>query len=121
MSRGIETAFWGTLGRDPDLRTSKAGNPFCLLAVAVTTGKDDAGKDTSTWLRVTCFGETAKAIGGNCSKGDRVYVEGTLTPNEYEKDGEKRHGLNVAAWKCERVGNIGQHRLKRETADERQR
>jgi hypothetical protein len=45
--RGIEAAFWGTLGKDPELRTSKTGNPFATLSVAVTVGQADDGKDVS--------------------------------------------------------------------------
>jgi hypothetical protein len=44
--RGIETAFWGTLGGDPELKTAKSGNAFAVMNVAVTVGRDDTGKDT---------------------------------------------------------------------------
>jgi single-stranded DNA-binding protein len=63
MNRRIETAFWATLGKDPELRTSKTGNPFATMHVVVTVGtSSDDGKDVSQWLRVACFGDTAKNI-----------------------------------------------------------
>jgi Single-strand binding protein family len=55
MNRGIETAFWGTLGIDPELKTSKAGTAYTGMNVVVTVGATDEGKDVSQWLRVTCF------------------------------------------------------------------
>ena len=43
--RGIESPFWGTLGKDPELKTSKNGNPFATMNVVVTVGQADDGKD----------------------------------------------------------------------------
>lgn len=115
MNRGIETAFWGVLGKDPELKTSKTGNPFATMNVVVTVGASDDGRDVSQWLRVACFGDTAKAIAAKASKGDRVYVEGTLTLNTWadKASGETKTGLNVAAWKAERVASIGKSRERK--------
>ena len=114
MNRGIECAFWATLGKDPSLRTSKTGNPFATMNVVITVGTADDGKDVSQWLRVACFGDTAKNITSRAKKGDRVYVEGTLTMNQWnDAQGEVRHGLNVAARKVERVASIGKNRERK--------
>ena len=104
--RGIESCFWGVLGKDPELKTSKTGNPFATLAVVV--GEDDA----SQWIRVACFSETAEQIAVRAKKGDKVYVEGTLTLNTWadKTTGEERHGLNVAAWRVDKLANIGKAR-----------
>ena len=108
----IECAFWGVLGKDPELRTSKTGNAFATMNVAVTVGKADDGKDISQWVRVACFGETAETIAAKAWKGDRVYVEGQLTLNTWadKTTGETKTGLNVAAWRCEKVAAIGKNR-----------
>ena len=37
--RGIETAFWGVLGKDPELKTSKTGKAFATMNVVVTVGQ----------------------------------------------------------------------------------
>lgn len=114
MNRGIECAFWGALGKNPELKTSKAGTPYAGMNVVVTVGKSDDGKDIGQWLRVTCFGGSAKAIASRAKKGDRVYVEGALTMNQWnDAQGEVRHGLNVAAWKVERVASIGKNRERK--------
>jgi single-strand DNA-binding protein len=114
MNRGIETAFWGTLGKNPELKTSKAGTPYAGMNVVVTVGLTDDGRDVSQWVRVTCFGDTAKAIASRAKKGDRVYVEGTLTMNQWNgASGEVRHGLSVSAWKVQRVASIGKHRERK--------
>ena len=48
--RGLETAFWGTLGADPELKTGKSGKPFATFNVAVTVGHADDGKDVTQWV-----------------------------------------------------------------------
>lgn len=113
--RGIETAFWAVLGQDPELRTSKTGKSFCTFSCVVTVGGADDGKDVSQWLRVACFGEIAEKLAGRAKKGDRVYVEGSLTINQWnDTHGEVKHGLNVAAWKVERVASIGKNRQRQD-------
>ncbi len=117
--RGIETAFWGVLGKDPELKTSKGGNPFASMNVVITVGKANDGKDVSQWVRVACFGEVAKAIAARCKKGDRIYCEGTLTLNSWNAaDGEVRHGLNIAAWKVEKVASIGKNSERKQPGGE---
>jgi single stranded DNA-binding protein len=117
MNRGIETAFWATLGKDPELKTSKSGKPFATFNVAVTVGHADDGKDQ--WVRVACFGQVAEEIAARAAKSDRLYIEGSLTLNTWTTSaGEQRSGLSVAAWKCERVASIGKNRQFREKGHE---
>jgi single-strand DNA-binding protein len=117
--RGIESAFWGTLGADPELKTSKSGNPFANFNVAVTVGHTDDGKDVTAWVRVACFGRIAEEIAARTAKGDRVYIEGSLTLNTWTTAaGEQRSGLNVSAWKVEKVAAIGKNRQFREKGHE---
>jgi single stranded DNA-binding protein len=109
--KGIECAFQGALGKAPELKTSKGGTPYAGLSVVVTVGKDDDGKDLGQWVRCTCFKEVAEQIAAGAKKGDRVYVEGSLTMTQWnDAHGEVRHGLNVAAWKVVLLGQIGEKR-----------
>jgi single-strand DNA-binding protein len=106
--RGIECAFWATIGQDVELKTSRAGKPFCSFSAVVTVGQ---GEDVSQWLRIGCFGEVAEKLAAQARKGDKIYCEGNLSLNSWESPaGETKQGLNVAAWKCERLANIGRNR-----------
>jgi single-strand DNA-binding protein len=115
--KGIETAFFGGLWREVELLTSKSGKPWARLMIAVDTGEEDAdGHAKSQWIKVAVFGETAEKLAG-AAKGTRLYVEGSLKLEEWQdKDGFDKHGLSVAAWKCEMVGvsAIGRNKPKRE-------
>jgi single-stranded DNA-binding protein len=97
----IECAFFGFLAADADPRTSQAGKAWVRMRVGV--GKDDAVQ----WVSVAVFGkavETAAAL----KKADRVYIEGTVKVDTWRgSDGTERHGLNVAAFKCEPTHRIG--------------
>ena len=42
--RGIEAAFLGVIGNDVELNTSRNGNSYINLNIAVTVGRDDDGK-----------------------------------------------------------------------------
>lgn len=97
----IECAFTGRVGKDIELRTSKAGKPWCSFTVAV--GADDAAQ----WVRVALFGEKGEEAARTIAKGDRVYIEGRLKLATWEKDGEARAGLDVTAWLAQAVGKIG--------------
>jgi single stranded DNA-binding protein len=119
MSRGIEAAFWGVLGADPELKVSKNGKLFASFPVVVTVGQSDDGKDVGQWIRVACFSEVAEKFAGAAKKGDRCYVEGQLTMTQWnDQHGEVRHGLNVAAWKVERLSAIGRNRQFKEKGHE---
>jgi single-stranded DNA-binding protein len=102
----IDVAFYGFLARDAEPRTSQAGKQWVRLSVGV--GKDD----TLQWVSVAVFGKAAENA-AQLVKGDRVYVEGSIKLDAWRgSDGNERHGLSVAAFKCEKTHNIGRARPK---------
>jgi single-stranded DNA-binding protein len=103
----IEAAFFGTLGRDAESKTSKAGKPYLRLNVRVGEG------DGAQWVAVMAFDEQAIAAADKLIKGARVYVEGRLSIDQWTgQDGAKRTGLSVMSWHC-RLAQIGRNRPKR--------
>jgi single-strand DNA-binding protein len=104
----IDAAFFGFLAAAADARVSQAGKPWVRLRVGV--GKDEDVQ----WLSVAVFGKAA-AVAAELKKGDRIYCEGTLRLDSWRgQDGQERHGLSVASFKCERTHQIGRNRPKRE-------
>jgi single-stranded DNA-binding protein len=104
----IDCAFHGFLAGDAELRVSQAGKNWVRFRVGV--GKDDAVQ----WLTVAVFGRAAEAA-ANLKKGDRCYCEGTIKLDTWRgSDGAERHGLSVAAFRCERTHQIGRNKPKRE-------
>jgi single-strand DNA-binding protein len=106
--RGIEAAFSGRLGSDPVEKVSSKGAPWCSFSLAV-----DGNEEAPVWVRVACFGDLARRCAAELKKGiSRVYVEGALRPSSWQdkQTGEQRHGLEVAAWRIEPLGLIGERR-----------
>jgi single-strand DNA-binding protein len=104
----IDCAFFGFLPADAEPRVSQAGKNWVRFRVGI--GKDD----TMQWVSVAVFGKAAEAA-ANLKKGDRVYVEGTIKLDSWRgNDGVERHGLSVAAFKCEPTHQIGRNRPRRE-------
>jgi single-strand DNA-binding protein len=117
--KGIEAAFFGTVASERiELKTGRSGTLWTVFSVGVTIGSTDDGKELLQWLRVSAFAETAERVAATFKKGDRCYVEGSLKLDTWndKATGEPKHGLNVSAFKVEKVGvsNLGRNRPKRE-------
>ena len=75
----------GRLGRDPEVKTTNAGDTICNFSIAVNTGKDK-----SIWVNITCFKFAAEFASKNLTKGRKVSVSGRLAVDEYtNKEGQK--------------------------------
>jgi single-stranded DNA-binding protein len=106
----IECAFHGFCAADAEVRTSQAGKRWVRLRVGV--GKDDAVQ----WVQVAVFGKAAEKA-AELKKSDRCYIEGTIKMDAWRgSDGTERHGLSVAAFKCEPT-----HRIGRKKPDQKQK
>jgi single-stranded DNA-binding protein len=105
----IDCAFFGFLAADAEQRTSQAGKPWVRLRVGV--GKDEAVQ----WVQVAVFGKAAEKA-AELKKADRCYIEGSIKLDTWRgQDGADRHGLSVAAFKCEPTHRIGRNRSKRKS------
>lgn len=104
--KGIEAAFIARLGSDPEEKLSAKGVPWCSFSVAVTDCEQ------TTWVRIAAFADVAQRITAELRKGAEVYIEGTLRLSQWQdkRTGEIRHGLEVAAWRCDPLGQIGDRR-----------
>ena len=89
----------GNLGRDPDLQVTNDGTPFTRFTVAVSQGKDRAGKDNpALWWNVVCWRELAENAAQVLYKGAKVYVEGRLLQRSYtDKTNQQRTALDLVA------------------------
>ena len=90
----------GNCGRDPEVRVTTGGESVCNFSVAVNEswkGKDGTKQERTEWFTVDCWGKLAELCGQYVHKGDRVYVEGSLRTDEYEKDGVKKQRVKIVA------------------------
>ena len=108
----IECAFFGSLARDAEIKTSKNGKTYIRANIRVENG------ETAQFINVMVFDPEAIAAADRMLKGAKVYVEGRLSLDEWTgQDGQKRTGLSCMSFHC-RLSAIGRNKPKRERATE---
>ena len=77
--------FVGNLGNDPEMRYLPNGTPVTSFSVAVNRRWTDTQSgqpvDETTWFRVKVWNKPAEVANQYLSKGQKVLVEGVLTPD----------------------------------------
>jgi single-stranded DNA-binding protein len=105
----IECAFIGRIAAEAiEVKLAKSGTAWCRFSVAIGSG------DEAQWVIVAAFGDMAERAARELEKADRIYCEGSIKLDRWQKDGEQKSGLGVAAWKVLKLGQIGQNRPRRE-------
>jgi single-strand DNA-binding protein len=89
----------GAVGQDPDFAFSNNGNPRASFSLATgvkfkdkTTGET---QEKTTWHNLVAFGKKAEIVNEYVRKGSRLYIEGTIDNQSYDKDGEKRYFTKI--------------------------
>jgi len=90
MSRSVNRiTLIGNVGRDPDIQQTKSGTKVAHFSVAtnrrVPAGSQD--EERTDWHRLTLWNRQAQFAEDYIRTGDRVYVEGRMEYDSYERDG----------------------------------
>lgn len=99
MPSGNSVVLVGHITRDPEVKSLSGDLKVLELGLAVNNRVKKAGEwvDEPCFIDCTIWGRQAEYVAENSSKGDPVYVQGTLRMNSWEKDGKKvtKHVLSV--------------------------
>lgn len=90
----------GHLGADPEVRETQTGTKVMNFRMAVNKRKRDQGGewyDYANWVGVVVFGNRVDWLSKELRKGKLVHVQGELSYQQFEKDGQKRSSLEVIA------------------------
>jgi single-strand DNA-binding protein len=91
----------GNLGRDPEVKQTRSGEPMVNLRIATNdTWRDKATgerKEKTEWHRVVIFSEgLCKIAEQYLKKGSKIYIEGQLQTRKYtDKDGVEKYSTEV--------------------------
>lgn len=90
MARSVNRiTLIGNVGRDPDIQQTKNGTKVAHFSVATNRrapgGAD--GEERTDWHRLTLWNKQAQFAEDYIRTGDRVYIEGRLEYDSYERDG----------------------------------
>ena len=91
----------GRLGKDPELKYTASGTPFCRFSMAtddVWNDKTSGERQEKTeWHNVVVWDRLAEICGQYLGKGQQVAIEGRLQTRSWDDDRGARH------WKTEVV------------------
>jgi single-strand DNA-binding protein len=89
----------GHLGQDPDVRYLPSGQAVANFSVAVTEKWKDKNtgqqQERTEWLNCAAFGKLGEIAGQYLHKGSKVYIEGKLQTDQFEKDGQKHYRTKI--------------------------
>lgn len=90
----------GHIGQDPEIRYTQSGTAVANLSLATTSRKkSQSGEWTETthWHNLVAFGKLAEIVSQYVVKGAKLYVDGAIEYQEWEKDGIKRMATKIVA------------------------
>jgi single-strand DNA-binding protein len=90
MSRSINKIILvGNIGRDPDVQTTASGAKVAHASLATSRRfvRDSATEERTEWHRLTMWDGLAQLAEDYVRKGDRVYVEGRMEYDSFERNG----------------------------------
>jgi single-strand DNA-binding protein len=90
MSRSINKVILvGNVGRDPDVQTTAAGTKVAHMSLATSRRipRDSGFEERTEWHRLTLWDGLAQLAEEYVRKGDRLYVEGRMEYDSFEKNG----------------------------------
>jgi single-strand DNA-binding protein len=91
MARSVNKIILvGNVGRDPDIQLlPKGGGKVAHLSLATGRRRPEGsdGVDRTDWHRLTLRDRLAQFAEDHIRTGDRIYVEGSLEYDAYERDG----------------------------------
>ncbi|MBL8609646.1 MAG: single-stranded DNA-binding protein [Myxococcales bacterium] len=101
MAEGLnKVMLLGNLGADPELRMTQGGQAILKLRLATTENyldRNNTRQERTEWHSVTVWGKRGEALSRILTKGDRIFVEGSIRTSSYEKDGDKRYRTEIIA------------------------
>jgi len=91
----------GNLTRDPEVRTTPAGQQVASFGIATNQVWNDASgnkQERVEFHNIVAWGKLADICGQYLGKGRKVYVEGRLQTREWEgQDGAKKQRTEIVA------------------------
>ena len=80
----------GRIVRNPELKYTSSGKAYASFTLAVQKNKNEA-----EFIDCTAWEKTAETIAEYFRKGNRILIQGRLSVNSYEQNGEKRRRMRV--------------------------
>lgn len=102
----------GNVGKDPEFKIFSSGS--CNIKFSIATSekyknKNDETVEQTEWHNVEIWNKLAEIANKYLHKGDKVYIEGKLKTESYEKDGITRYLTKIIASDLVLIGAKGEN------------
>jgi len=99
MAKGLNKVLLiGHLGKDPELSYTPSGVAVCKFSVATNEsykGDDGNWVEKTEWHNITAWRKLGEICSQYLKKGSKVYLEGKIQTDSYEKDGKKNYFTKI--------------------------
>ncbi len=99
MGKGLNKVMLiGHLGKDPELSYTPSGTAVCKFSLATNDsykGDDGNWVERTEWHNITAWRKLAEVCSQYLKKGSRIYLEGKIQTDTYEKDGKKNYFTKI--------------------------
>lgn len=112
MARGVNKVILiGNLGRDPEVRYMPNGQAVANVTIATSESWKDKNtgeqQERTEWHRVVFFRRLAEIAGEYLKKGSKVYIEGRLQTDKYDKEGQTHYTTKIIADQMQMLDSRG--------------
>lgn len=108
----------GNLGKDPEVRHMPNGNAVTRVSIATSESWKDKNtgqqNERTEWHRIVFFNRLAEIAGEYLTKGSKIYVEGQLRTNQWDKDGQKHYTTEIIVREMQMLDSRGEAQPKQE-------
>ncbi len=90
MSRSVNKLILvGNVGRDPEVQSTANGHKVAHFSLATSRRipRENGFDERTDWHRLTVWDRLAELTSEYIRKGDRLYIEGRIQYDSYERDG----------------------------------
>lgn len=90
MARSVNKLILvGNVGRDPEVQTTSNGHKVAHFSLATSRRipRESGFEERTEWHRITLWDRLAELAEEYIRKGDRLYIEGRMQYDSYERDG----------------------------------
>ncbi|WP_347988685.1 single-stranded DNA-binding protein [Methylomonas sp. AM2-LC] len=107
-TRGVnKVTLLGNIGAEPEVRYLPDGGMVVTIRLATSqVWNDQAGQrqERTDWHRVVFFRNLAEIAADYLKKGSKIYLEGSLHYQQWDKDGERRFTTEIVVNDLQIVG-----------------
>ena len=91
MAKTVNKVFLlGNVGKDPEMMSTSGGTLIANFSIA-TSYKAKNRDEVTTWHNVTAFSRTAEIVRDYVRKSSKLFVEGRIDNQSWEKNGQKHY------------------------------